>query len=129
MSIEYKDIIFLIIGLIIGQVLATALYWLPLGQLGNEYKALLNLCSKKYKNNTKIKVRKSTRLQPTKEFKENKDVEVPFTNNYEMIVWHDAGIDWHHTNKGWTRARVLHVTEEKDNSPVYKICHLDISNE
>ncbi len=121
--VEIKDIVYLIIGLMLGLYAGVALYWLRLGQSVNEWNALTNLNLKSYKQGDAITVKAGTDLKPV-------NVALPpltVVNNLSMHVWHDEGIGWHHTSSGWKRARIVHVYQAGDGiTNVYKACHLDL---
>lgn len=121
--VEAKDVIYLMIGLIIGLYLGVALYWLRLGQSLNEWKALVNLNFKTYKRGDAVTVKAGTDLKPVNSSLPTLTV----INNLSVHVWHDEGVGWHHTGSGWKRARIVHVYQAGDGiTNVYKACHFDL---
>jgi len=119
-----KDILLLILGTLVGFFFSVGIYWAPLGQLFNELKAVWNLCRHRYNRGDTIQIRGGTTLYPLN-VKQDRLLFIP---NKEMKIWHDEGINWHHTDSGWIRARIVHIfnPEEKGIPSVYKACHLDI---
>lgn len=120
----FKDLFYLVLGLVLGLLLGIGIYWLPLGQFVNEWKALWDLIRKRYPKGALLTVKRGTDLvrvgMSTYPNLLNRDT--------EMAVWNDRGVDWFHTPNGWKRVRVLHIFDPKDEGipPVYQICHLDI---
>lgn len=124
MNVEIKDLLFLIVGMILGLLFGIAIYWFPLRQFKNELVALWNLSRIRYKQGDKIKVKAGVDLKP---LNPNDKLATTGSNIQQMLIWNDEGISWHHTGNGWIRARVIHVARQTEElSPVYKICHLDI---
>ena len=123
--ITFKDCFYLFIGVVLGLIVGIGIYYWPLGQFSNEWKALWNLVRYKYPRGTAVIVINGTDL---------KRVGVATYPNYldqdkEMKVWHDEGVDWFHTVNGWQRVRVVQVFFDNDSvqpPPVYRICYLDI---
>lgn len=125
MCIELKDWILFIAGIVLGFFFSIALYWWPLGQFINECKALWNLSRNKFKKGDEIVIKAGTDLKSFDGL--SKILFVP--SDSKMMIWNDEGVNWfHHSSKGWVRARVLHVCKLNTGSiePVYKACHFDI---
>lgn len=121
--VEIKDVVSLVVGLVLGVWVGIALYWLPLRQSLNEWKALFHLVCNRYKQGDIVTVSAGTDLKPVDSQLQIATV----TSNSTMNVWHDEGVGWHHTHSGWKRARILHVFNQGSGvSTVYKICHLDL---
>lgn len=121
--ITSKDIFYLVIGLALGFLLGIAAYWFPLRQFGNELRALFNLVRKSYKRGDKVKICSGTGLKSL----DGKLELLPVAEERLLIVWHDEGVGWYHTNHGWKRARILQVFQEHQTT-IYKCCHLDLSH-
>lgn len=100
-----------------------AIYWAPLGQFGNEWKAIWNL-RKRYNQGDDLTVKAGIDLKPL----DSRTPTATLLRDTRMKIWNDEGVGWHHTHSGWTRARVLHVFDPSKGavSDVYKICHLDV---
>lgn len=129
MDIQWKDIAFLVMGLIFGLISGVAIYWMPLNQSLNEWRALWNLVRKRYNREDRLTIKAGVDLRST-----NPEApEITTRENAVFGVWHDEGVNWHFTSRGWKRARVLHVfyiDNQNPNpnqlQPIYKVCHLDI---
>lgn len=123
MIFELKDVVSLVVGTIIGLIAGIAVYWLPLGQFWNEWRAIWNL-RKNYKRGDQLTIKAGTDLKPVSSGQAVKSVSV----STRVEVWHDEGVNWHHTANGWKRARIIHVYEAnlQGIQPVYKVCHLDV---
>lgn len=119
--VTFKDIFYLVIGLALGFLLGIAAYWLPLRQLGNELRALLNLVKKQYSRNEKVSILPGVALKSLDGALEL----LPVAHERELIIWHDEGVNWYHTDDGWKRARVLQVFQENQTT-IFRCCHLDI---
>ena len=119
-----SNLIWLVIGTVIGLVAGIAIYWTPLGQLCNEWRALWNLTRKRYRKGDMLTARAGTDMKPLDSKLPTKTV----LNNYQLGVWNDEGVGWHHTSSGWQRTRIIHVYDPQQQGiqDVYKICHLDI---
>lgn len=121
-----KDFILFVLGVVAGFIFGLAIYWLPLRQLKNELCAVWNLCSKKYNRDTAIKLKVGTRLKAISPNVQDKEV---LSDQQEWIIWNDEGVTWHFTINGWQRARVIQVTNPReDGNPLYKVCHLEIAD-
>lgn len=122
--VEPKDIVFLILGIIIGLLAGIAIYWLPLGQFINEVLAISNMVFNRYTRNDKLTVKPFVSMKPL----DSQNQPIEYNCNHEMQVANDEGVGWHHTAKGWKRARILHVFDpmQEGSQNLYKICHLDI---
>lgn len=121
--LEIKDLCWFVAGIIAGFLVGVAIYWLPLGQFVNELKALKNLISNKYQRGTEIKISAGAELKTLA----GKVATTGMNDNVEMKVFHDEGVNWFHTgSQGWIRARVLQIYSSKDDSVIYRVCHLDV---
>ncbi len=119
------EIVTFILGVVIGFLFGITIYWLPIGQFWNELRALLSLISKRYPEGTEILVRGGIDLKPL-----DTNLRVQYAIKEQLMkVSLDEGINWHHTQSGWIRARVLQVwkDEREDVIPaLYRICERDI---
>jgi hypothetical protein len=119
--ITCKDVFYLIVGVVIGLMAGVAIYWLPLGQFCNEWKALWNLAYRRFNQGDVVKIRSGTQLEST-----------PATYGYTVtpenrfLVWHDEGVGWFHTGFGWKRARILRVFLQAQENIIYKVSHFDL---
>jgi hypothetical protein len=125
--VTLKDCFYLILGVVIGLIAGIAIYWAPLRQFGNEWKAIWNLVRKRYVRGDSVRIKSGTDL---KLYESNASNQVTtIIRETTMTIWHDEGVDWLHTSNGWMRVRVLQVYDPTVNGtpPVCRICHLDIS--
>lgn len=118
------DIIVFVAGIILGLVAGIGIYWWPLCQFTNEWKAIFDLICNRYPRGFKLKIKEGTDL-----------VRVGFATypnlliqDKEMALWHDEGVGWFHTFDGWKRVRVIQVYDPTENGvpPIYRVCHLNI---
>ncbi|KYG68758.1 hypothetical protein AZI87_05870 [Bdellovibrio bacteriovorus] len=123
MTIGWNEIIWLGIGTAVGLLAGVAIYWAPLGQFGNEWKAIWSL-RRRYNQGDELTVRAGIDLKPL----DSRVATATLMRDTQMKIWNDKGVGWHHTHSGWKRARILHVFDPATGgvSDVYKICHLDL---
>jgi hypothetical protein len=92
--LTFKDLFYLILGIIVGLIFGVGIYWWPLGQFVNEWKALWNLARHRYKRGDTVTIKIGTDL-----------IRAGVTTypnllaqDAEMTIWHDEGVDWFFTS-------------------------------
>ena len=121
---DYKDWILFFFGIVLGFFFSIAVYWMPLGQFKNECMALCSLLKKKYQREDVVTIRSGVDLKPVN----SSYAKLSISNDFKMQVANDEGVGWHHTSRGWVRARILHVynPDAGSSESLYKVCHLDL---